>query len=182
MKHIVAPLILALSLTAYAAADNPYAGQQVRDIKALSPEETHGYLAGKGMGLAKAAELNGYPGPAHVLSIATELELSPKQTEETKRLFDAMDSKAKELGQQLVASERELDFLFTSHKISDELLASHLAHIGQIQSSIRQAHLEAHLAQLNLLTPEQVKKYNELRGYANSTKPAATHVRHQVAN
>jgi hypothetical protein len=31
------------------------------------------------MGMAKAAELNGYPGPAHVLSLATQLGLTPDQ-------------------------------------------------------------------------------------------------------
>ena len=32
--------------------------------------------AGRGMGLALAAELNGYPGPSHVLELADKLKLS----------------------------------------------------------------------------------------------------------
>lgn len=44
----------------------PYAGQQSRDIKALSDEEMKGYLTGAGMGFAKAAELNRYPGPVEL--------------------------------------------------------------------------------------------------------------------
>ena len=32
--------------------------------------------AGRGMGLALAAELNGYPGPAHVLELADKLDLA----------------------------------------------------------------------------------------------------------
>jgi hypothetical protein len=34
---------------------SPYAGQETRDIKSLSPEEVDAYLSGKGLGLAKAA-------------------------------------------------------------------------------------------------------------------------------
>jgi hypothetical protein len=56
---------------------NPYAGQLTRSIKALSPEDIDELRKGAGMGLAKAAELNGYPGPLHVLALTTELRLTP---------------------------------------------------------------------------------------------------------
>ena len=52
------------------AADAPYAGQQARAIKSLSDEDIAALLKGEGMGMAAAAELNGYPGPAHVLQLA----------------------------------------------------------------------------------------------------------------
>ena len=42
---------------------SPYAGQEQREIQALSTEEIEGYLSGSGMGLAKAAELNHSPVP-----------------------------------------------------------------------------------------------------------------------
>jgi hypothetical protein len=45
--------------------DGTYAGQQTRAIKALSSQEEQDLRLGRGMGLAKAAELNGYPGPMH---------------------------------------------------------------------------------------------------------------------
>src|SRR4051794_40771771 len=57
----------------------PYSGQQARSIKALSPENIAALLTGEGMGMAKAAELNGYPGPAHVLALAKELNLTEAQ-------------------------------------------------------------------------------------------------------
>ena len=41
---------------------SPYTGQEKREIRALSKEEVHGYLSGDGMGFAKPAELNHYPG------------------------------------------------------------------------------------------------------------------------
>ena len=40
---------------------SPYAGSENREIKALSSDEIASYLQGKGMSLAKAAELNHYP-------------------------------------------------------------------------------------------------------------------------
>jgi hypothetical protein len=58
---------------------NPYAGQQTRSIKALSPEDIDELRKCAGMGLAKAAELNGYPGPLHVLALTKELRLTPDQ-------------------------------------------------------------------------------------------------------
>src|SRR3954453_5821878 len=56
-----------------AAQTGPYAGMESRPIKTLSTTEIADYLSGKGMGFARAAELNHYPGPAHVLALASEL-------------------------------------------------------------------------------------------------------------
>jgi hypothetical protein len=39
-------------------------------------------LKGEGMGMAKAAELNGYPGPTHVLTLAKELALTESQLQQ----------------------------------------------------------------------------------------------------
>jgi len=64
-----------------------YRGQQDRAIKALSADEVAGYLQGKGLGLAKAAELNQYPGPSHVLALASELELTETQKDQTRKIF-----------------------------------------------------------------------------------------------
>ena len=40
---------------------SPYAGEQTRDINALSQEDVDELLRGGGWGLAKAAEMNGMP-------------------------------------------------------------------------------------------------------------------------
>jgi hypothetical protein len=63
------PCLLAGALLADSRA-NPYADQQTRSIKSLSEEDIAALLNGEGMGMAKAAELNGYPGPKHVLTLA----------------------------------------------------------------------------------------------------------------
>ena len=63
-------LVVVISLTVFpqfAFAQSPYAGMQTRAIKALSDQQIADLRAGRGMGMALPAELNGYPGPAHVL-------------------------------------------------------------------------------------------------------------------
>src|SRR5262245_58316557 len=82
---------LCVALPAAAQAPSaPYAGQQNREIKALSPEEIRDLAEGRGMGLAKAAELNGYPGPSHVLELAAPLRLTAEQRAATQALFQRM--------------------------------------------------------------------------------------------
>ncbi len=161
-------VLVLLAGLASAKAQSPYVGQEVREIKALSPEEISDYLAGKGMGLAKAAELNGYPGPAHVLELAGQLELTAEQRTQTEALFRKMQSSAIRLGKALVEQERALDHLFASRAVNAESLARSLAHIGRLQGQVRQVHLEAHLEQTALLTPQQIEKYIHLRGYGAS--------------
>src|SRR5215831_763132 len=73
---------------------SPYAGQEKQAIKALSGEETQGYLTGSGMGFAKAAELNHYPGPRHVLDLVEPLQLSEEQRHKTQAVFEAMRTEA----------------------------------------------------------------------------------------
>ena len=147
------------------AASSP---EQVGDIKSLSQDEIAGYLDGKGMGLAKAAELNGYPGPRHVLDLADELVLSPEQRKATKEIFDAMQARARELGHELVREERGLDQEFSTRKITAERLAEFTNRIGALNAAIRKAHLEAHLQESAILTAEQNSKYQHLRGHGDA--------------
>lgn len=179
-KLAVLCVCLAVFVAGAAAAnsESPYAGQQGREIKALSPEDVQGYLSGQGMGLAKAAELNGYPGPAHVLAFASELQLTPDQRRQTEQLFTDMQARVQTLGRTLIEEEHELDQQFASKTISDESLATLTKNIGELQARIRQAHLKAHLAQLAILTPSQSMKYGELRGYTSGMP----HVGHEQSH
>ena len=157
------------------ATASPYSGEQARDIKALSAEDTDALLKGKGMGLAKAAELNGYPGPLHVLELAADLKLDEQQRARTQALFDAMQAKAVALGRQLVAEERELDELFAQKSVDAQSLAQVLARIGELQAKVRGAHLEAHIAQARILTSGQTARYVELRGYSTGGQSGHRH-------
>ena len=158
-----AALLSLIAATVLAAS--PYAGEEGRDIKALSAEDVNAYLTGQGMGFAKAAELNGYAGPKHVLELASELELTAEQRTQTQALFASMQTKAVALGRQLVNEERKLDRLFAGASITESSLQESVARIGALQADVRAAHLEAHLEQARILTPEQRSHYLRLRGY-----------------
>jgi Spy/CpxP family protein refolding chaperone len=150
-----------------ADAASPYAGQERREIKALSDGEVRELLQGAGMGLAKAAELNRYPGPRHVLELAGELELSAEQRGATEALFAAMRAEAVALGTAIVARERELDARFAQGRMDAEALAGLTAEIGRLQGALRAAHLRAHLEMRRILSPRQSAAYDQLRGYAS---------------
>lgn len=158
----VLTLIMSVSLT---ADQSPYEGEELRPIKSLSSQEIESLKSGQGMGFAKLAELNHYPGPKHVLELADDLELTLSQAAETKALFEEMRISAVALGEELVEAEMALDRDFARGTISAEILESALLHIGGIRTQLRYVHLEAHLGQQSLLTAEQIAKYDEIRGY-----------------
>ena len=166
---LVALSVLVVVGRAQAQHDHsPYAEHQAREIKALSSEELHGYLNGEGLGLALAAELNGYPGPKHVLSLAGELGLSAEQEERTREIFEAMRSNAVALGERLVEAERALDQNFAQRTIDPATLAELVMTIAQISGDLRRTHLAAHLEMTEVLTREQIARHNELRGYGHA--------------
>jgi Spy/CpxP family protein refolding chaperone len=146
-------------------AQSPYAGEQLRAIKALSQQEIQRYLEGHGMGLAKAAELNHYPGPRHVLDLATELKLSHEQFTKTQQIYDKMHNAAVRLGEQIVAKEKQLDSLYATQKISEVQLRAIVTDIAKLQDELRFTHLNAHLEMKKILSLQQIAKYDELRGY-----------------
>jgi len=149
---------------------SPYAGMEMRPVKALSDQQTADLKAGRGMGLALAAELNGYPGPAHVLELADALSLSNEQRAATKALLDEMKAETIPIGERIIADETALDRLFSERRVTTASLDATTARIGAAQGELRAAHLRYHLAMAALLSPLQVAHYRELRGYA--TAPA----------
>ena len=148
-------------------ARSPYAGMQAREVKALDAKTVEDLRAGRGMGLALAAELNGYPGPMHVLELAGRLRLSPDQRARVQELFERMKAEAVPLGQKLLDEERSLDRHFAERTITRENLATLTRSIGETTGALRQAHLSYHLATLEALTPEQVRQYAVERGYGS---------------
>ncbi len=152
-----------------AAAATPghsgYTGLQKRAIKALSEKQVADLRAGKGLSLALPAELNGYPGPSHTLELADPLGLSGEQKHKTQRLFTQMQADAKRLGEQVIASEQELDRLFRERNVSVETVQAVTQRAAYKHGELRAAHLRYHLMMIDVLTPTQVAKYNELRGY-----------------
>lgn len=146
-------------------APNSYAGFQNREVKALSNDEMADLKAGRGMGLALPAELNGYPGPRHVLDLASQLALTDQQRTKIEGLFNSMKTEALPLGQKLITGERDLNRQFVDRTITPERLKSATAAIAQIRGELRDTHLKYHLSTAELLTREQIHRYAELRGY-----------------
>jgi Spy/CpxP family protein refolding chaperone len=152
--------------TAPAPAAGAYAGQQSRTTSSLSDEETAGLKAGKGLGLAKPAELNGYPGPMHVLELADQLALTAAQKSATQQIFDRMAARAKAAGDAYIEAEQALDGVFRSGKADFNAVATALARADKARAEVRMAHLAAHIETTPILTPQQRAMYAKLRGYA----------------
>jgi Spy/CpxP family protein refolding chaperone len=175
-------IVALLGLASALAADMPYAGQQTRTVKALSDQEVSDYVEGRGMGSSKAAELNHYPGPAHVLADSSQLELTDRQKAETQSVFDAMSAVAKRSGAAIVAKEAEMDALYASGRAAPGAIKDLVTELARLQAEFRYAHLSAHLAMRTILTPEQIARYDDMRGYtgmapgsSSSTEAAPVH-------
>jgi hypothetical protein len=153
------------SLAQHQHGQSPYAGMQQRPVKALSDQQLADLRAGRGMGLALAGELNGYPGPSHVLELADQLQLTTEQRQRIQQLFDAMKAEAIPVGERLIAQESALDREFAEKKIAPASLISLTAQIGETQGQLRAVHLKYHLVTAELLTPHQNHRYAALRGY-----------------
>jgi Spy/CpxP family protein refolding chaperone len=171
MFKLLIPFSVAAAAAAVSAQTSPYAGHQDRPIKALSTQDVNDLMTGQGLGLAKAAELNGYPGPVHVLEHAAALALSEQQRRATEALMQSHRSRARSLGAELVNAERTLDEAFARKAVDPALVARLTAEIGSKQAQLREEHLRTHLEQTALLSREQVLRYAELRGY--TAKPAS---------
>lgn len=158
-------VMTAVSSVAFGQGHHPYAGLEQRTVKALSEQQIADLRAGRGMGLALPAELNGYPGPSHVLENADALGLSAEQREHTKGLFEAMKAEAVPVGERLIEQEAKLDRLFADREVTPANLNAATEEIGMTQVRLRQTHLKFHLAMMDVLSPAQVERYRELRGY-----------------
>lgn len=153
--------------SAIAEQATPYAGQEQRAIKALSAEDVRGLLEGAGLGYAKAAELNGWPGPLHALELRDELSLTEAQVQRMEALWREMKAQAVPLGRQLIEAERALDLLFASGVPSAGDVEAATARIAGIEGRLRAVHLVAHLRAAPVLTRHQKMLYGRARGYSD---------------
>ena len=170
MKHLLIGLAIGLASTgAFADSDHSthskYAGQQNREIKSLSEEDVAELRRGGGWGLALAAELNGVPGPAHLLELKDSIHLSEDQVASITALFNRMQKKAIKLGGKLIEQERDLEKHFQELTITDEILQSSLKKIEKTRRQLRYTHLVTHLETPKILSDHQIMMYNDLRGY-----------------
>jgi Spy/CpxP family protein refolding chaperone len=150
-----------------AAERSPYADFTTREIASLSPADVDELLAGEGWGFALPAELNGLPGPRHVLDMGEKLALDEDQRVAIQRIFDDMNARAVKLGQLFVERERALNRFFLQPDRDASRLSTLVDSAGAVRSSLRSVHLGAHLTTAAVLTPDQIASYNRLRGYSS---------------
>ena len=156
------------SVPAASAAQQNHSGHaegQSSQVKTLGQAEVDEFLAGAGMGMARPAELNGFPGPRHVLDLADSLALTPEQRTGVEEIFRRMQERATSLGRQVVAAEGALDALFAAGAVEEAALSEHVRAVDALRSELRVVHLKAHLETKALLTMHQVHTYDRLRGY-----------------
>ncbi|MDE0239523.1 MAG: hypothetical protein OXQ84_04895 [bacterium] len=168
---IAVAVLPAASFATGGAADSPatispYAGQEIRPIKSLSAEDLAELRRGGGWGLARAAELNGMPGPAHLLELKDQIPLTADQATAISAIFRDMRATAIIEGERLISREEALETAFRNGSVTDRSLQELLSEIGQARTALRYVHLAAHLKTLPLLTGDQIARYNVLRGYA----------------
>lgn len=153
-----------------------YSGQETRSIKSLSAEDIESLKKGTGDafgGIAKLAELNGYPGPRHVLDLASELQLTADQQKSVEAMNTTRVAEAQKTGQEILQLEQDLDSMFAGRTMTDQALREGLAKSGELYGKLRYIHLKYHTAMLGILTADQVNLYSELRGYAAGGDPCA---------
>lgn len=129
------------------------------------PPDKESLLKGLGMGLAEVADIYDYPGPKHAIVLKNELGLTRDQLKKTEALDKVVSSSAVAKGGEIVQAEEELGKLFEAGTINEKMLRSKLEEIGKLRAELRFIHLQAHVRMKQILTPEQIKRYAELRGH-----------------
>lgn len=148
------------------AHPSPYAGQPSSGIAALTVDELQGLESGDGMGLARAGELNHFPGPKHVLEMADDLELTDVQRQKVEESRQRMLAEAVRLGTEVIEQERTLDRRFAHGHVDADVVRELTARIAVLRGQLRAAHLLAHLETRAALTEAQVHAYDVARGYS----------------
>jgi len=144
----------------------PYAGLETREIKSLSEEDLDELRRGGGWGLALSAELNGMPGPAHLLDLRDEIGLSTEQIVQIETIYAAMKAEAQATGLRYIEAERAIETAFREGRLDESGLRALVDEAESARAELRFIHLSRHLSTPPLLTEDQIARYNRLRGYA----------------
>ena len=175
MKFILSMAVVSFAMPLSAFAQDhghnhdgtPYAGFENREIKSLSDQDIAELRRGGGWGLALPAELNGLPGPAHLLELQEELALSSDQVAAITVMFEEMRTEAIAAGERFISAEAAVSTAFEDAEVSQEELVRLLAIAAEARAALRLVHLSRHLATPALLSDEQVRTYSVLRGYSD---------------
>ena len=157
-RFIVRATVL-LAIIALCSSQSPSQSQS----KPVLPPDREDLLKGTGVGLTAIADMNNYPGPRHVLDLKSELSLTRDQVKKTEALEKVVSSSAVAKGGEIVQAEEELNQLFEAGTVSEKVMRSKLEQIGKLRADLRFIHLQAHLRMRQILTPEQIKQFTELK-------------------
>ena len=146
---------------------SPYAHGRSSEISSLTTAEVHALRNGEGMGLARAAELNHFPGPKHLLELAPELNLDHAQVERIEAIRERMKRRAVAKGKEILEAERHLASMFDSGQPSVSGVKRVTEHLGIMRGELQAIHLLAHVETTGVLSDEQIEGYDRIRGYAH---------------
>ena len=152
---------------------SPYAHTQTSEIPTLNDDEIAQLRNGEGMGLARAADLNRYPGPKHVLELDDQLGLDEAQRALVAAIRLQMSGKAIAKGEEILRAEQHLSELFKSGAAIQAAVARITDHLGAMRGELQSIHLNAHIKTVDILTAELVTHYVELRGYGDAAPRAS---------
>jgi Spy/CpxP family protein refolding chaperone len=76
-----------------------------------------------------------------------------------------MQREARAAGEEVIAAEAALDELFAKRRVDAASLAQGTTRAAAALGRLRETHLRYHLSMMDVLSPEQVARYNRLRGY-----------------
>ncbi len=144
-----------------------YAHSRGAEVTSLTDEEVRALRQGEGMGLARAAELNHFPGPRHLLDLASDLELSDAQVRRIRAIHDRMKSQAVAKGEDIIMAEKHLANLFASGDPTAQQMTQVTEHLGAMRGQLQAIHLLAHIEAARELSAGQIREYDKLRGYLN---------------
>jgi Spy/CpxP family protein refolding chaperone len=113
--------------------------------------------------MARYADINGYPGPRHVLDLREELELEDEQAKQMEAIYEEMAEKARMKGEAIVAAEKRLNGLFLGKTASVDSVRSLTEEIGRLRGELRAIHLLAHMQASAIMSPAQRERYSALR-------------------
>ena len=144
---------------------SPYAHARDDDVPTLTPDEVYGLRTGEGMGLARPAELNHFPGPKHLLDLGSDLDLDHVRIERIEAIHKKMRARAIAKGEEILSAERHLANIFASGQPSAADIERMTGHLGVLRGQLQAIHLLAHIESARELTVEQIERYDRLRGY-----------------
>lgn len=133
-------------------------------IRSLPGRDIVALAGGEGGGLAKIADLNGYPGPRHVLDMDAHLNLTTRQREQLRQVMSTMEADAKEVATRYLSALAQLEEDTRQGSLSGDQFLKRYRAVEALRTELGAVHLITHFKTKDLLTPAQVATYYKPQG------------------